>query len=270
MIMKPNLQFPNLDKVQALITPNLDQFLILKQFLKPRNQTKSVIGIISPFQMKNGSYNSNLILPLNRKPRILSIYKMISKLAIYQVSTQSISFDCISKLNPKLFNNFKSGYIHFDSKEDYTSAKVRMIIEDKQLETFNLDFDSVEIQFKTNKLKIFPLIMKNGFILSAIDETKMILYFTLIDPKGLTVGECIRSQITTITNYILPIWNDFFSISINNDFPGILIELNNNYFQSTPIINYSAPILIKFFRTFENINSINISIIGIGKTIITN
>lgn len=253
-------------KIQAIVTKDKSKFIIAKQFLKHHMQNGTV-GVISPFHLTENGYNSNISFQINRKSRIQSISHMIPKITSYTIQDQNILFDCIGKLPSELFYGLEDGFIHFDVKfKNEPIIKPRMIIqEDYSLEQFGIVLSEPDVKFKTDKLKIFPVLLKNGFMISIVDNHSAILYSVICDPKGLTIGECVRSQISNITQYILPTWNEFFKLSINSTSPDVLIELNEEIFDST-LTKYSHPIFVKMERHFNQIEFIKFQIIGIGKS----
>lgn len=253
---------------QVLITPEKDNFIIAKKFSSIES---GAIGIISPFIKDGDFYDSNIQLPGNRSYRVQSFYELTNKIAEYTVNDEHVWIDCVNKIPQSTFNNIEHGIIHFDYRstkfnrenpeENVIFVKKRMLLEYvKEPYSFEIETEVSSINFTTNLIKAFPIILKNGFMLSIIENNKALLYFTCINPNNSLVGFCIPSAGNLINKLITPIWDIFNINTESKDQLGVFINENFN----EHILKFDQNILVKMERDLDNPNIIDSKIIAVS------
>ncbi len=206
--------------LQAVI--NSDQKFILAK------KINEISNIVCPFNKNEQNiYYTDFVISVNQIYRIYTLYEMItSGVALFTVSGNIITFDCTKKLPVDMFGDVTQGYIHYvstiernkETNENEIIVEPRIVFdlsgEDKGL-TFEVNFNQ-KIKFKTEYLKVFPSILKDGFLLVTVDQQNCNIFMSIIDPSKDLVGECSRFEINNVIQHILPLWS-IFDISISKD-----------------------------------------------------
>lgn len=208
----------------------------------------SYTDIISPFKkIKENHYSSKFSLPINQLHRIQTLYESISSISQYTVIDNEIRFDCVSNLPTNMFGDSTEGYIHFSSIKQHKKDNVEIIVDPKavfqltecDIETFTFN---QKIKFKSDFLKAFPIILRNGFIFSTVNKSTCQLFISLLNPKQQIVGECSKYEIINVIQYILPIW-PIFDIYIGKS---VQIKIQQHFIKNrysdntTPILLYMS------------------------------
>jgi hypothetical protein len=254
---------------QVIVSRINDKFLIGKKF------TKST-AIISPFEKIDGSFISNFQVPSNRSKRVQILYNMIPKISKYSVSEEGVHFDCIEAISDSTdILNFKndeieSGVIHFDvvttKKREEKESKVTTYVDINprvifaklpEQEILEKKISNINHKFKTTKFKAFSVILEKGFILCAVDRNYTTLYLTINRPMQKFIGNCVKKEVSNITNNIFPLW-PIFGVNMNQSKLGVNItdEVISDF------IHVDRPILVKMEREMND-NTALISCMGI-------
>lgn len=249
MLNRPKSQSSN--STQAVIST--DQNFILAKNIG------NFTDIISPFKKTKDRYSSKFTLPISQLHRVQTLYDSISSISQYTVIDNMIKFDCVSNLPDDMFGDSTEGYIHFSAVKQHKKEKFEIIVDPKMVfqlldcepETFVYD---QKIKFKSDFLKAFSIILRNGFIFSTVNKTICQLFISVMNPKEMFVGECSKYEIVNVIQYMLPLW-PIFDINI-----GKSIHIN---FQSDFIKNrYSdetSPILLYISYNLDKPEEITIA-----------
>ncbi len=258
---EPNKKFSGGKKPsnQIIFSKADDKFLIGKRF--PRS-----IAVISPFEKVDDTFTSNFRAPNNRSRRVQILYNMIPKISEYSVSEGGVQFDCIKSIsdNTDIFanlgNTVKNGYIHFDvtsykekvkdSKDSQTVIDVNPRLVFTKLYDQEMTegiIDGLSHKFKTSKFKAFSVILEKGFILCSVDKYLTQLYVTITSPKSMFIGNCVKYEISNITNNIFPLW-PIFNINMNQSKLGLY--MNNDILKDYADVD--QPILVKLEREIDS------------------
>ena len=255
---------------KTIVNESLDKFILIKTFQKS-------IGVISPFTKLENKFTSNFIVPRNRIHRIDEAIDTIPYSSSYELDdsdeNSNIEFDCIEEIDKRtdIFKQhriLKEGIFHFDmtiSKDN----KVICGINPRLLISFNieprekkLEFDKI-IEFKTNKIKIFSIIMTKGFIVCIANKESTNLFLTINNPKNTFVGNSLSENIKMLKNINL-LW-PFFIFRQQKSSTSIHIKkkyLNNiihDWYDE-----YKYPIFMKFER---NLKEESFKVLDIGKSL---
>lgn len=244
---------------QIIFSKADDKFLIGKRF--PRS-----IAVISPFDRIEDSFTSNFKAPNNRSRRVQILYNMIPKISQYSVSEVGVEFDCIKSIseNTDIFSSLgrdvNSGYIHFDvtsykekvndSKDTQTIIDVNPRLVFTKLQDQEMTEGTIEglsHKFKTAKFKAFSVILEKGFILCSVDKYLTQLYVTVTSPKLMFIGNCVKYEISNITNNIFPLW-PIFNINMNQSKLGLY--MSNKILEDYRDVD--QPILVKLEREIDS------------------
>ncbi|MFW6219360.1 MAG: hypothetical protein ACOC33_00700 [bacterium] len=250
---------------QTVIDEDKTNFIIAKRFNK-------FTSIVTPFFYNHDLeiYQSSLVVPHTRAQRINLLYNLMPKLAKYETYQDYIHYDCLYKLPPDVFDNYESGIIHLYMDNETTN--VMSDDESEVNETVNIDIrlilneiedqDTVyqyknnsKIMFTTKYLKVFPVVLSKGFILTIVNNEECIVYVSLLNPSKGYIGTCIRKEIANITQNIFPIW-PIFNIAAD--------ESINKIFLKKEVINEIKPnnihdkLLLKISYKFDDPSVFNI------------
>lgn len=244
---------------QVIVSKFEDKFLIGKRFNRS-------IAVVSPFEKIEESFVSNFEAPNNRSKRVQILYNMIPKISKYSVSDEGVSFDCVQSISEStdifrcINNGVNAGFIHFDitsfrKKESengkfttYIDVNPRLIfakLEDQ--EVIDIKLDNLEHKFKTLKFKAFSVILERGFILCVVDRSYTALYLVINKPSANFIGNCVKKELSNITNNIFPLW-PIFNIKMNQNKIGVFSE--EIFTKDYKHINW--PILIKCEREIDS------------------
>ncbi len=207
--------------LKVLVTADYSNFLVAK---KHQNHT----SVITSFIKKGDSYSSNFILPSNRMQRAQSFYALIPEICELNVTKGEIHIDCISKITDPFAQYFQygdNGIIMFDYEvSDNIDVSPRCVHVDFPLKTKSFEADT--IKFKTDRLKVFPILLNEGFILSIADpDDKITTYCVIQDPSTGFVGSCGNKEAGEVFNYLLPLWGgNLFTINISDSIGRIYIN----------------------------------------------
>lgn len=246
---------------------------------KPKNLTQTVIApdgnfiltktinnftdVICPFKKINNDYHTNILLPINQIYRIQALYDIIPYISKFIVVDDMVNFDCTQSLPTNMFGEATEGYIHFTiyvnrnkkQIENYVDSKM-VFQKNQSIEEINLEYDQ-NIKFKSNFLKVFPIILKEGIILTTIEKSKCQLYVTVKNPSDCFIGECSRYEIINMIQYTLPLWS-IFNININKNVRiGFQKKFLAEYLQK-----FSEPIMLHLEYDLDNPKNIKIEVIG--------
>lgn len=244
---------------QVIVSKFEDKFLIGKRFNRS-------IAVVSPFEKIEDIFVSNFEAPNNRSKRVQILYNMIPKISKYSVSDEGVTFDCVQSISEStdIFGNIKngvnSGFIHFDitsfKKKESDSGKLTTYIDvnprlmfaklDDQ-EIIEIKLENLEHKFKTLKFKAFSVILERGFILCLVDRTYTALYLVINNPNTNFIGNCVKKELSNITNNISPLW-PIFKIKMNQNKIGVFSE--EIFTRDYKHINW--PILLKCEREIDS------------------
>lgn len=249
---------------QTIISPDYKSLLICKKF-------PNSIGVISSFQRSGSSFESNLVIPKNRKHRIQRIYNIVPEVCSYKSFDDAIIADCILPISENLdvFNdrpNLKTGLLHYDLavetvQEDDKYAYVcdinpRLLIQNYE----HVESEEYDIAIKPlviDKIKIFTIVMVRGFITCIATTNNIILQMIICKPSENFVGICpdMDDQRKMLGNIKL-MWPIFKTENIKHS---IKLHLKNKSFQLSSKKNH--PIFVQLSRKL-NENNIKIDYIG--------
>lgn len=214
--------------IKALVSKNLSKFIILQ--LEKEEQD---LLILTPYNKMDNGFLSNFIVPNNRLDRCHAIEKMIPELCSLTESENDINVDLLNNVNHliDLDRTDDNGLFLLKCTKTETSFEVEKI---NHLIEFTLKehtFKTKSISFKTDRIKIFPLIFNNGFILSIVDNfNNVTTYITLRSLKNELYIPCGKSEINHINSYLTPLWNDEFKknksgvFTLREDLTSLLYE----------------------------------------------
>lgn len=238
-----------------------DQFVISK---RNTNQDGEITTVISPFKKigenleKEVIYTSNLIFPGNLLNRILNVREHIKNIFTYSIQTDDmINVNCLNEIPTEIFQNFDRGVVQFTYKS-FINDKRELIteIDDKGCWNFSNEQKSItyqqkeEIKFKTETLKVFPILLNKGFIFSAVTPNNVSMYLTVINTEKMYVGLLADSfQLNNLIKNIFPIFPSLFTITITdkntaNVFLKNITEIKNliKEKQKEVILKFSYPL----------------------------
>ena len=226
--------------IQVVVSSDKTSFLITKML--------SEINIISPFERNEGEYFTNFTTPNNRIYRIQELYQSIPKFSTYSMSGDNIIFDCVNKLPEAMFKDVDSGIIHFSASEsDDKSIDVdpKMVFKISTSESIELPFNQ-NVKFKTRFLKVFPIILTNGFILSIVDSEEATIFITLNNPEKNFIGSCLRQEVINVITNLIPIWPIF------DVYVGISTKIHLRKQFSIDRFKGKTPIILNLTYKFNN------------------
>jgi hypothetical protein len=252
--------------LQVLVSEDFQKFIIVQ---KIKNNT----SIITPFEkLDDNNYSSNFILPENRTYRVAQMRNLIPKISKFTSYSDFVNLDCLENIEPSIFNNIEDGLIMLNifsknEKIKNTDDKYENILEyDDKLLLNNCEksYKPVEINipnkfiFKTDDLKVLPVVLYDGFILSITDENRSILYLSIKNPEENLVGQCSKKSAFNIVNYFYNIW-PIFDINIR-------LKATVKLFLEDDKLNLTGnkPILLKFTKDLKDEKAI---VEMIGETI---
>ena len=252
---------------QVLINEFNHSFIIVKRNTK-------FTSVISPFELlEDGTYNSNFVTPHSRAYRVQSLYNLIPKISTYLINQNMIYFDCVSKLPEDTFNNHESGWIHFNIYNEPSNVEevegganeifdidIKMVIGNSYNESIIEYENQNKINFSTNSIKVFPVIMSKGFILTIVNKNECSCYVTLSNPGKGYIGTCLRKELPNITQNIFPIWPIFNLIADENINK---LFLKKELVTELKPLNYNEKLLIKLSYNLDDSQNIKIQKIGI-------
>lgn len=248
---------------QTVINEDQSSFIIAKKFNK-------FTSIITPFfyNNDNDNYQSNLIVPHSRAQRIQLLYSLMPKLARYETNQDYIFYDCLYKLPNDVFNEYKYGFIHLYMDNEVTNVEnnneinetinvdIRLLLNSIEENDESIEYENnSKISFITKFLKVFPVVLSKGFILTIVNEEQCNIFITLLNPNKGYIGTCIRKEIANITQNIFPIWPIFNIVadeSVNKIF------LKKELVDCIKPNNYSK-LLLKINYRFDDTSVFNIS-----------
>jgi len=244
---------------------NITQAIISsKNFILAKN-INNFSNIIAPFEKQKDKFISNIVLPINQLHRINTLYEILPNISQYTVIDNIIKFDCTSCLPIDIFGDATEGYIHFNSIKQTKKEKVEIEIDPKIVfqnidgeELFTITRDH-KIKFKSDFFKVFPIILKSGFIFSTANKSNVQLFISALDLSKRYIGECSKYEITNVIQYILPLW-PIFDIHISNT---IQISFSEDFIQDL-YKNEDKPILLYIDYNLEKPKEITIVKIGNG------
>ncbi len=248
--------------LQVLVSEDYQKFIIVQKI-------KNNITVITPFEeMDNNNYSSNFILPENRTFRVSQLRNLIPKISKFTSYSDIVNIDCVETIDPDMFNGIKKGIIMLNvfsknEKIKNTEDKYENILEanDKLLLTdCSSKYKSIDVKipnkfiFETKELKVLPVILYDGFILSITNKEESTLYISLKDPKNNLVGQCSKKNAFNIINYFYNIW-PIFDINIRMK---ATVKL---FLEGLPKFDVEKPILLKFTKKLNDENA-TIEMIG--------
>ncbi len=246
-------------QTQVLVNEDISKFILV-------NKNKNLTTIFSPFEVLDNEYQSNFVLPENRSFRALKLKNLIPNLCHFESSNKQVNVDCIKCIDPSLFNNIKNGYIYLavgNQNKKIKNKQYKNIIEAKNILIYDnckSKFNSIEfelsnkIKFKTQNLKIFPIITNNGFLLLTIDNEETTLYLSVENAKDSYIGSCIKSVACEIVRLYLNIW-PILNIDITAKSSEIYLDIPNLIFEEENSV---------IFKLTRKLNSKNVKIEKIG------
>lgn len=226
---KPQKKKPALN--QCIINENSDSFIIAKRFNK-------FTSIVSPFVFNDDldEYNSNFTIRHIRAYRVQSLYNLMPKISKYSVEQDYIHFDCLHKLPKDVFEGYKSGLMHFYMQNNSTNVEnesgeqneiinvdIKLLLKETENEEDLIFNNTSKINFTTDHIKVFPIMLSKGFVLAVATQETCTLFLTLLDPISGFVGRCARKEIANITQNIFPIW-PFFNITADESTNKIFLK----------------------------------------------
>lgn len=231
----------NNNQTQVVVSSDKTLFLITKVL--------SSTNVVCPFNHDEGEYYTNFSAPKNRIYRIQALYNTVSKISTYSINESQINFDCVNQLPVDLFQNAMSGFIHFTTsiaEEDVVEIDPKIIFKNVDPVSEDIKLDQ-SIKFRTKFLKVFPIILTNGFMLSIADQDEATIFISVNNPEKNIVGSCLRQEIINTIQNIVPIW-PIFNINVGKTTKIYLREniLPDNFKEN------SQPILINITYRFDD------------------
>lgn len=245
---------------QCIINEDISSFIVAKKF-------NNFTSIVSPFvyDPDDNIYNSYFYVPHIRAHRIQSLYNLMPKIAQYSAHQDYIYFDCLERLPPDSFNNYNSGYIHFymqnessnvvdenGHKNEIIDVDIRLTMKELEDQTPIKIENHMKINFSTNFIKVFPVILSKGFIVAIATAESCTLYLSLSNPSKGYVGKCIRKEVANITQNIFPIW-PIFNVIADENINKIFIK--KDIIEKIDASNYNK-LMLKFQYTFDDSSQI--------------
>lgn len=240
---------------QAVIS--LDQQFILAK------KMNDFVDIICPFTKIDGEFYTNFFLPLNQLHRIQALYEVMSDIAKYTVSDNMISFDCVRKLPDDMFGDAEAGYIHYTFMVEKKKQNQVEIIVEPQIVFQNIESEPItitfnqKVKFKSDYLKVFPIVLKSGFIFSTVDKQICRIFISVMKPSERFIGDCSKYEISNVIQYLLPLWS-IFDINIGKN---IYICLREDFIGDI-LKDISTPMLISASYNLDNPEIVTINKIG--------
>jgi len=238
--------------LQVLVTEEFDKFIIVQKI-------DNTITVISPFEKIENTYTSNFILPENRIHRVTQLRNLIPRISKFSSYSDFVNLDCIECFDDDWFNGAESGIIMLNlvSKnekikdtnkyENILEGYERLLLKNCSgvYETNTINIKN-KFKFQTSELKVLPVLLYDGFILSINNRDKSILYITLKNPKENLVGHCSKRNAFTIVNFFYNVW-PIFDINIRMK---ATIKLFNEDFDFA--FEDENPILLKFTKQLNS------------------
>lgn len=208
-----------------------DSFLMLRKFRKKTT-------VVSPFEFNGDDYESNFVAPTSLMHRIKNFYSMIEPMSKFTVSN-SINFNCLSAYPVVEFGGQTQGWIHYNHSLLYQKQKEKNI-KVNQVETKMLigkipsekrkcgEFEiqnNIKFTLKNDeKLKVFPIFFRNGFLIVTVDKNRASLYTTINDSSKLFCGILMNhSEIMKLVGNVLPLF-PIFRIDVNERFSTLFLK----------------------------------------------
>ena len=251
--------------LQVLVTEDYNKFIIV-------NKVKNTSTIITPFEKIDDEYTSNFVLPENRTYRVSQMRSLIPKISKFTSYSDYVNLDCVEVFDSELFNGIDRGIVMMNivsrnEKIKDTEDKYENILEGYQkilLRNCEGEFEKQIINinnkfvFETKELKVLPVILYDGFILSITNSEKSILYLTLQNPKELLVGQCSKKNSFSVINFFYNIW-PIFDINIRKK---ATVKL---YFDNDDIVlDYENPVMLKLEKRLDSPET-TIEVVGVSE-----
>jgi len=249
---------PTNNTTQAVVTSE-HEFILAKKF-------NEFSDVICPFIKLENEYYTNFVIPITQLHRIQTLYEMIiTGIAKFTVSENSIIFDCTKNLPNSMFGNVEEGYIHYlatveknkETNQNNIIVEPKLVFETLETsESVNITFNQ-KTKFRSEYLKAFPIILKSGFIFSTVDQQNCRLFMSILKPSENFVGECSKYEVNNLIQYILPLWS-IFNINISEN---IQVSLRNGFLPDQ-FKKHESAIMIKAIYNLSNPENITISCVG--------
>ena len=256
MPIYPTDKKPNFNLTQVMISSE-HQFILAKKI------KETITEVVCPFSKVDNKFYSKFFVSINKLPKIQSLYDLIPGVATYNVSDNIVSFDCIKRLPESMFGRSENGIMHFTTIVERKKQNELEIVVDGKLtfnkiepKKFELNYDQ-KTRFKTEFLKTFPSIINKGFLFVSIDKQICQIYFTIMNPSELYVGDCSKFEVINIIQRILPLWS-IFDIIISDSYK---IYLRKSFIKEL-FKNDKNPILVHASYNLEKTDEITLNKIG--------
>ena len=244
---------PNVNLTQVMMSSE-------QQFILAKKIRESVTDVVCPFIKMDKNYYSKFFVPIGKLAKIQSLYELIPGVATYNVSDSIVSFDCVKRLPDDMFGQAETGLIHLttiDEKKKQNELEIgvegKLTFKNIDPKTYQINYDQ-KTRFKTDFLKTFPSILNKGFIFTTIDKQVCQIYFSIMNPSELYVGECSKFEVINIIQRILPLWS-IFDIIISDTYK---IYLRKTFIKDI-FRNEKSPILLRASYNLEKSNDITLS-----------
>ncbi len=241
---------------------NLTQVMLSsdQQFILAKKIRDTITDVVCPFVKMDDNFYSKFFVQIGKLTKIQSLYDLIPGVATYSVSDNMIHFDCTKRLPDDMFGTAENGFIHYTTVvEKKKQNELEIGVEGKltfnniEPQKYSINYDQ-KTKFKTDFLKTFPSILNHGFILVTIDKSICQIYFTIMNPSELYVGECSKFEVINIIQRILPLWS-IFDIIVSNTYK---IYLRKGFIREL-FKNEKNPILIHASYNLEKTNEITLN-----------
>lgn len=241
---------------------NLTQVMLSSdhQFILAKKIRDTITDVVCPFVKIDDNFYSKFFVQIGKLTKIQSLYELIPGVATYNVSDSIIHFDCIKRLPDDMFGAAENGFIHYTTvvekkkqNEMEIGVEGKLTFNNIEPQKYNINYDQ-KTKFKTDFLKTFPSILNHGFILVTIDKQICQIYFTVMNPSELYVGECSKFEVINIIQRILPLWS-IFDVIVSNTYK---IYLRKNFIREL-FKNEKNPILLHASYNLEKTNEITLN-----------
>lgn len=218
-------------RLKILVDSKMEKFVICDP------KSDKIKTIISPFittvdEDSNPAFHSGMVLPTSRIQRAQGIFQKIPEICKIDVVDGKIFFDCVTEIMERFYANLKSlnesGLISFSYNFDEKNKKIiinkRKLFIESFSEKYNVDVKP--INFTTEKLKILPVMLENGFIVTiAQPNEELTTFISVQNPEENFVDNYDISSNSLIFSYLLNIWGgDIFRIKMKDDIGRLLIR----------------------------------------------
>ncbi len=251
-------------ELQVLVSQDFEKFIIVERY----NNTSK---IISPFIKFADQYISDISIPMNRSHRVGKLKSIIPEFCTTNQIGDELAIDCCKNIEAEMFNGINDGFImlnvslhdqNIECKENTGSiyeADDILLMKNciQKYQTVNIDLTNKndESDFRTNGLKVLPVILYDGFMLCITNRYESIMYMSIQHPKRKLIGRCSKYHSFKIINFYSKLW-PIFDIDIKNK-ADVKLNFDFDFDETTPIIVKMTKKInnnqIKMQKVFETI-----------------